>query len=79
MARPAVAATPNTNRALQCEPISRAPACFRKAVSAIRPKLPSPSPVLEACRRRGARPAQRHDRHETAMSATVSRRFSVPV
>jgi hypothetical protein len=26
---PAVAVTPNTDRALQCEPISRATACFR--------------------------------------------------
>ena len=33
MVRPAAAVTPNTDRALQCEPISRAPACFRRAVS----------------------------------------------
>ncbi len=33
MARPAVAVTPNTDRALQCEPISHAPACLRRAGS----------------------------------------------
>jgi hypothetical protein len=31
MARPAVAATPNTDRALQCEPISRPPACLQES------------------------------------------------
>jgi hypothetical protein len=31
MARPAVAVTPNTNRALQCEPISRAPALLQES------------------------------------------------
>jgi hypothetical protein len=44
---------------------------------AIRQKPPSPSQVDKACRRPDARPAQpswSHDRHETAMSTTVSRR-----